>query len=27
VVRVTEVRYTNQFDELCTIQRMSIINY
>jgi acyl dehydratase len=27
VVRVTEVRYINQFDELCTIQRMSLINY
>jgi acyl dehydratase len=27
VVRVTEVRYTNQFDELCTIQRMTLINY
>ncbi len=27
VVRVTEVTYTNQFDELCTIQRMSLINY
>ncbi len=27
VVRVTELRYTNQFDELCTIQRMTLINY
>jgi acyl dehydratase len=27
VVRVTEVRYSNQFNELCTIQRMSLINY
>jgi acyl dehydratase len=27
VVRVIEVRYVNQFDEVCTIQRMSLINY
>ncbi len=27
VVRVIELRYTNQFKELCTIQRMSLINY
>ncbi len=27
VVRMTEMRYTNQFDELCTIQRMTLINY
>jgi acyl dehydratase len=27
VVRVTEMRYTNQFNELCTIQRMTLINY
>ena len=27
VVRVTELRYSNQFHELCTIQRMSLINY
>ncbi len=27
VVRVTECRYINQFDELCTIQRMTIISY
>jgi acyl dehydratase len=27
VVRVTELRYSNQFDELCTIQRMTLINY
>jgi acyl dehydratase len=27
VVRVAEVRYTNQFNELCTIQRMTSIHY
>jgi acyl dehydratase len=27
VVRVTELRYSNQFGELCTIQRMTLINY
>jgi len=27
VVRVTEVRYTNQVNELCTIQRMTSISY
>jgi acyl dehydratase len=27
VVRVTEMRYTNQFDQLCTIQRMTLLNY
>lgn len=27
VVRVMELRYTNQFSELCTIQRMTLFNY
>ncbi len=27
VVRVMELRYTNQFSELCSIQRMTLFNY
>jgi acyl dehydratase len=27
VIEVMEVRYVNQFDEVCTIQRMTLIHY
>jgi acyl dehydratase len=27
VVQITEVKYTNHFDELCTIQNITLINY